>query len=268
MSRNVDKANSVLQRFQELEAEKEGGYKDYTRLKRPTKVFSVKSVDEAQRWRKEVVRDINGKTTQIHDPSLNDAQLRELNDQLNDLFREKNRWERHIAKNLRGPDYSRAKSADSAKGIIVGGKRYFGRAVTLTEVQEALEADKNRRQNQRKIKDAERTLQDKIQTWKSTLKDDYFGRLATDTNFEGDRPGRLAQNPVERLLRETTGQSSHFLRYEQARAEELRAELGSQEATSEPPHVFPEFERVPSLREMEEWLVSKRKEKLQERLNL
>ena len=38
MSRNIDKANSTLAKYQEQQANEGGGYKDYSRYKRPKPV--------------------------------------------------------------------------------------------------------------------------------------------------------------------------------------------------------------------------------------
>lgn len=61
MSRNVDKANSVLVRFQEQQAESAGGYKDYSRYQRPRNVSKVKSIKEANEWKRQVSKEIKQK---------------------------------------------------------------------------------------------------------------------------------------------------------------------------------------------------------------
>ena len=45
--------------------------------------------------------------TEINDFEISDIKIRELNDQLNELFNEKRRWEYHIRDKLHGNDYIR-----------------------------------------------------------------------------------------------------------------------------------------------------------------
>lgn len=80
----MDKANSVLVRFQEQQAESSTGYKDYSRYKRPKNVSKIKSIKEANEWKRQVSKEIQQKSTRIYDPSLNEIQITELNDELND----------------------------------------------------------------------------------------------------------------------------------------------------------------------------------------
>ena len=138
MSRNIDKSNSTLAKLQEFKAG-EAGYKDYSRYKRPTKPNYVKSLFEAQQWRNQLLNEFKNKNTRIFDPSLNELQVRELNDDLNDLIQEKKRWDWHIKTNLNGPDDRRnANNKLFVGGKIVLGKRYFGRAKELPEIQTQL----------------------------------------------------------------------------------------------------------------------------------
>lgn len=134
MSRNVDKANSVLVRYQEQQAEEQGGYKDYSRFKRPTRLNKVKDVKEAIEWRKQLVSEFKNKTTRIFDPALNETQIRELNEELNTLLKEKARWDWHIKNKLK----SRAHDRFVPGGERILDKRYFGRAMELPEIQDQL----------------------------------------------------------------------------------------------------------------------------------
>ena len=92
---------------------------------------------------------------EIQNAGLGEARLRDLNDEINKLLREKGHWERRIVE-LGGPDYSKAapaaggEAAAAASGAAVpasssasaarGAYRYFGAAKLLPGVKELFEA--------------------------------------------------------------------------------------------------------------------------------
>ncbi|AET39037.1 Isy1p Ecym_3566 [Eremothecium cymbalariae DBVPG len=241
MSRNVDKANSVLVRYQELQAETESGYKDYSRFKRPTKIYKVSKLQEAQRWRNEVVKDIGNKITQIHDPSLNDFQVEEINGELNRLFQEKQRWENHIRRNLKGPDYRKIKGLNTSGGSLINGTRYFGRALELPHVQKMIKQRNEVRQKRLSKSQQEQQLKAKIRRWKKELGPHYYG------------------NEV----------SENFLEYEEDRSQEIKLNIAASISEKQKPQcIISEFKDLPSLDDVERWLVEKRKKRLQEQLGL
>ena len=121
----------MLYRFREAQAEELGQSKKP--VKRPYMISEVNSLPECDRWRADVIREISRKATKIQDrmfcffyvcmrctnpmqtnvahrtkrtniAGLNDFQIRDLNDELNKLLREKNRWENRIIE-LGGPNY-------------------------------------------------------------------------------------------------------------------------------------------------------------------
>ncbi|CDO91776.1 unnamed protein product [Kluyveromyces dobzhanskii CBS 2104] len=237
MSRNVNKANSVLVRYQELQAAEAGGYQDFSRLKRPTRINKITKLDEALRWRSELVKEIGQRITEIHDPSLNEHQITEINDELNNLFQEKSRWDFHIKNKLKGPDLKNRKQLNTTGGTVIEGKRYFGRALELPEVQQLVKESKERRVKERTGKEKKVALQRKIKRWKSSLNDDYF--VGND--------------------------STALLEYEKKRTEELRSNVAS---TGQGPfQTIPEFD-IPSLKDVELWLVQRRKDELKKQLGL
>lgn len=233
----MNKANSVLVRYQELQAAETGGYQDFSRLKRPTRINKVTKLDEALRWRNELVKEIGQRVTQIHDPWLNESQITEINDELNKLFQEKGRWDFHIRNKLKGPDLKKRKQLNTTGGTLIDGKRYFGRALELPEVQKLLRESKEQREKERSGKEKKAELQRKIKRWESTLKDDYF----------------VGNN------------SDELLEYEKKRTGSLRSTIHSSDR--DPSFVIPNFD-VPSLKDVELWLVQRRKNELKKQLGL
>ncbi|CAI4034452.1 hypothetical protein SMKI_10G2450 [Saccharomyces mikatae IFO 1815] len=235
MSRNVDKANSVLVRFQEQQAESTTGYKDYSRYTRPRNVSKVKSIKEANEWKRQVSKEIQQKSTRIYDPSLNEVQITELNDELNSLFKEWKRWQWHINHTLMEKRTKRKTLEDSHllsnAGKLINGKRYFGRALELPEVKEWLK--QSQKQNDINIVNIKRIPKNR--------KDFYYSGKATPalTEFETNWTPILKAHynvPVNELEEEASQQKEEMY--------------------------------VPTLADMEHWLVQRRKKKLMEELNL
>lgn len=232
----MDKANSVLVRYQELQAEETSGYKDYARYKRPTKLSSVKSLNEAQQWHKQIGREIKDKTTRLYDPSLNEIQLETLNDELNDLIDEQGKWEWYMAKVLGGKRVDKKRRDALLGGKLILGKRYFGRAIELPEVQAFLkkqQEEENYGKDGRGIVDPKRIPTD--------MKSLYYGKGEPDEelkDFESEWTNILRK----KYVRDISSTINTVV------LEEVR-------------------EQVPTIKEMETWLVEERKKKLLKQLN-
>ncbi|RYO81240.1 hypothetical protein DL766_005331 [Monosporascus sp. MC13-8B] len=147
MARNSEKAQSMLFRFREAQAA-DLGIIDAGRARRPKMITEVDSIPSCEKWRGQVLKEISRKVSKIQDPALSDYQIRDLNDEINKLMREKHMWEVQI-RNLGGPNYMRGPGGggsrvydESGREIPGGGKgyRYFGRARELPGVRELFEA--------------------------------------------------------------------------------------------------------------------------------
>jgi pre-mRNA-splicing factor ISY1 len=133
----------MLFRFREAQAA-DLGIIDAGRTRRPRAIAEVESVPACEKWRGQVLRDMSRKVSKIQDPALSDYQVRDLNDDINKLLREKHAWEVHI-RNLGGPNYMRAAAAvrdDHGRDVPAAGRgyRYFGRARDLPGVKELFDA--------------------------------------------------------------------------------------------------------------------------------
>lgn len=139
MARNHEKAKSMLHRFRDAQAAELGFSVGATR--RPRVTSSVTSLREAEKWRGEVLRDISRKVSKIQDFNLTDYEVRDLNDEINKLIREKTAWEYQII-SLGGANYRRGvpKMLDDSGREVPGthGYKYFGRAKDLPGVKELL----------------------------------------------------------------------------------------------------------------------------------
>jgi len=142
MARNSEKAQSMLFRFRAAQAA-ESGILSTALQRRPKAPSTISSIPVCEKWRGQVLKEVSRKVTRIQDESLSDFQIRDLNDEINKLMKEKWGWERRI-RELGGPNYMRGGgTVFDAEGREVpgGGKgyRYFGRAKELPGVKEMFE---------------------------------------------------------------------------------------------------------------------------------
>uniref|UniRef100_A0A7N0TN70 Pre-mRNA-splicing factor ISY1 n=1 Tax=Kalanchoe fedtschenkoi TaxID=63787 RepID=A0A7N0TN70_KALFE len=144
MARNEEKAQSMLNRFVAFKNEEKKKPKE----RRPFLASECRDLADADKWRQQIMREIGRKVSEIQNEGLGEHRLRDLNDEINKLLREKVHWERRIVE-LGGPNYSRysAKMTDLDGNIIDvpnpsgrgPGYRYFGAAKKLPGVKELFE---------------------------------------------------------------------------------------------------------------------------------
>ncbi|XP_055810939.1 uncharacterized protein LOC129880770 isoform X2 [Solanum dulcamara] len=144
MARNEEKAQSMLNRFITMKEEEKKKPKE----RRPYLASECRDLAEADKWRQQIMREIGRKVAEIQNEGLGEHRLRDLNDEINKLIREKVHWERRIIE-LGGPNYTKysAKMTDLDGNIVdvpnPGGRgpgyRYFGAAKKLPGVRELFE---------------------------------------------------------------------------------------------------------------------------------
>ncbi|KAL5515172.1 hypothetical protein EMCRGX_G000302 [Ephydatia muelleri] len=135
MARNQEKAMLLLNRY--WAAKKEEGKPKKRR--RPFLASECTNVRQAERWRIQGVCEISQKVSQIQNPGLGEFRIRDLNDEINKLLREKKHWEERI-RELGGPDYEKTgpRMLDHEGKEVPGnrGYKYFGAARDLPGVRE------------------------------------------------------------------------------------------------------------------------------------
>ncbi|XP_074312737.1 uncharacterized protein LOC141648152 [Silene latifolia] len=144
MARNEEKAQSMLNRFVTAKEEEKKKPKE----RRPFLASECRDLAEADKWRQQILREIGKKVQEIQNEGLGEHRLRDLNDEINKLIREKSHWERRILE-LGGPNYTKqsAKMTDLDGNIVDvpnpsgrgPGYRYFGAAKKLPGVRELFE---------------------------------------------------------------------------------------------------------------------------------
>eukprot|EP01138_Halocafeteria_seosinensis_P006721 gb/GECG01006873.1/.p1 GENE.gb/GECG01006873.1/~~gb/GECG01006873.1/.p1 ORF type:complete len:321 (+),score=68.34 gb/GECG01006873.1/:1-963(+) len=146
MARNEEKTNAMLNKWLSMKQEHATGGPEQ---RRPYLASECNSLPDAEKFRRQIVGEIMRKVTEIQNAGLGEARIRDLNDEINKLFREKWHWERQI-KALGGPDYTRMNAASKAldsdgKAIPGGGSyKYFGAAKDLPGVRELFQASSAR----------------------------------------------------------------------------------------------------------------------------
>ncbi|KAI0772910.1 Isy1-domain-containing protein [Trametes elegans] len=141
----------MLYRFREAQAAELGLGTRSDR--RPRMASACKSLRECERWRGEILREISRKVSKIQDAGLTDYEVRDLNDEINRLLREKRHWENQIVA-LGGANYRRnvAMLDDDGKEVPgTKGYKYFGRAKELPGVKELFMSKKTEEDEENKV---------------------------------------------------------------------------------------------------------------------
>ncbi|TPX32984.1 hypothetical protein SmJEL517_g04033 [Synchytrium microbalum] len=260
----IKKAQSMLFRFREAQADELGGYKK--NAKRPYLISEVATLAECGTWRSEVLREISKKVSKIQDPGLNDFQIRDLNDEINKLLREKNRWENRIVE-LGGPNYRRhgGRVFDSDGKEVPGnrGYKYFGRAKDLPGVRELFAEDRknvkivhlyyhpNPQTHPRLIiaqDDAKRTRQDLYKY----IDADYYG-------YRDEDDGVLLEYEKKVQKRMRLRDTSNNADVENTEEETIT------EDEQEEPALVSHASSVPTQKDVEDWILRRKKQELVDR---
>lgn len=297
MSRNTEKAQSSLNRFQALK-NKEAGILESNPNLRPKYVQSVDSLPQAEKWRSTIIGEISVKLTKIQDPALNEYQIRDINDSLNKLFNEKRSWEYHI-KDLGGADYIHFNKDFNKAGILslldtlgsyVKGYRYFGRAKELPDVKDYLLLKQNK-SNAAKSKHAKETEHHRVlKEREERITADYYG-VYDELHNDGDEIIDISERDIINQVNDVLGdeiiepiddinenyRSAHtqrpddLLAFEKNRSKKLLKKLKNNEESEENSEIneITNFEiEVPTSEQIKKWMVNKKRAELIARLGI
>lgn len=202
----------MLNRLVTARKEAERGPKE----KRPHLASEVDDVGECEKWRREVVKQISKKVTEIQNGSLGEHKIRDLNDFINKLLREKKHWERQI-KFLGGVDYM-AQSRSELAGIGQGDKAYgvdgyyyFGAARELPGVRELFE---------RQLPEAKKRTRGEMY---KLIDADYYG-------YRDDDDGKLKALELAQEEKERDKAEKEWLATQKANKRRRYAALGMEES--------------------------------------
>ena len=122
---------------------------------RPYLASECSDLQDCERYRGQIIKEISKKVSLIQNEGLEEHKVRDLNDAINKLMREKGHWERQI-KSLGGPDHFRTAptmlNADDAEEVVPGkGYRYYGAAKKLPGVRELFSKPAPERQKRTRV---------------------------------------------------------------------------------------------------------------------
>eukprot|EP01103_Thecamoeba_quadrilineata_P020221 TRINITY_DN8565_c0_g1_i1.p1 TRINITY_DN8565_c0_g1~~TRINITY_DN8565_c0_g1_i1.p1 ORF type:complete len:276 (-),score=63.82 TRINITY_DN8565_c0_g1_i1:30-857(-) len=139
MARNEEKSQSMLNRFLQMKSEE----RKKPRERRPFLASECHNLIDAEKWRTDILREIGKKVSDVQNEGLGEHRIRDLNDDINKLLREKAHWERRIIE-LGGQNYlSQAPKVFDDEGQAVEGStyKYFGAAKKLPGVKDLFYQD-------------------------------------------------------------------------------------------------------------------------------
>lgn len=140
MARNAEKAMTTLARWRAAQVSDTGKERE----RRPYLASECLDLSKAEKWRMQIIREIAKKVAQIQNAGLGEFRIRDLNDEINKLLREKGHWETQI-RELGGPDYAKVgpRMLDHEGKEVPGnrGYKYFGAAKDLPGVRELFEQE-------------------------------------------------------------------------------------------------------------------------------
>ena len=208
MARNEEKALTLFNKWQTFKKDFHSGVS----TQRPFIAQECESLPEAEKWRRELVRDITRKIASIHNASLGEHRIRELNDEINKMMRQKHHWEMRI-RELGGSDFKGKQVYDVEGKELPGapGYKYYGAAKELPGVRE-LFAEQEEFEEQRRKR---RTRGDMYKN----LTPDYYG-------YRDDDDGILV--PKEKIVEErlVKGKVAEFEEKKRKLRQEIRRSGG------------------------------------------
>lgn len=124
---------STLSRWRQ--AQSEGDSKKAK--KRPYLAELCSDLTEAEKWRREIIKEVSNLVMLIQNAGLGEFKIRDMNDHINKLLREKRHWERRILE-LGGANHLKAPSTkfDGEDAPGTRNYKYFGAARDLPGVRE------------------------------------------------------------------------------------------------------------------------------------
>lgn len=141
MARNEEKAMNLFNKWQTFKSE----FHSVGANRRPLLASGCDSLVDAQKFRREIVREVTKKIAMIQNATLGEFKIRDLNDEINKLMKQKHYWEIRI-RELGGGDLKKGRTYFDIEGKELPGQpgyRYYGAAKDLPGVRELFADEEN-----------------------------------------------------------------------------------------------------------------------------
>ena len=145
MARPEEKAQAMLNKWVKMRDQGENYAQIQASKRRPYLASLCEHLHDAEKWRRQIIREISNNISKIQNKGLGEHAIRDLNDTINKSMREKYHWNKRIIE-LGGVDYNRIErlqqleESDGTGGSMglkgSSGYRYFGAAKELPGVKE------------------------------------------------------------------------------------------------------------------------------------
>jgi len=171
MARPEEKAMGLLNRWTQYQNELRLGI---TGSERPKFAGNCQNLPDAIRFRSQILQQISQKVEEIQNAALGEHRIRELNDEINRLLKEKYTWEVQI-KSLGGHSFP---SSVNRK------YKYFGAARELPQVRELLAAHAPKESTKRKREEIMKNITYKYYESLVSEEQDFLGLLDAEAREE------------------------------------------------------------------------------------
>lgn len=196
-------------------------------LQRPISALQCQNLADAYRFRRQIVREVSDRMLEIQDRSLPEVRVRDLNDALNRLLREKQQWDARIRQmGGESPPHGAAHIARDAVKTD-GGYFLFGAAKDLPGMRSQLSQEQEQQQEEARQAQAAAAFRRSLE---SRIDDEYLGKTA--------RPSPLASSSIfmsDAMSQELLAQETDA----EAREHDRAQQHGSPEQPNRPPSLRP-----------------------------
>lgn len=205
MARPEEKANAMMNKWVAM---KDAGNAPKTQRKRRPYLASECSVlEEAERWRRQLIREVSELISKIQNPGLGEHAIRDMNDEINKKMREKHHWNLRI-KELGGPDFIEIERkqqleniSDQTEVMGTGGYKYFGAAKDLPGVKEVFLRAQKQRMGKRKRADIFKNVTPDYYGWRDE-EDGVLVEIERNAQEEAEREIYMRRNDYRRMKEE------------------------------------------------------------------
>ena len=143
MARPEEKAQAMLNKWVKM---RDSSNTTQIQTRRPYLSSQCDHLHDAEKWRRQIIREISSGISKIQNTGLGEHAVRDLNDSINKLIREKWHWNKRIVQ-LGGPDYNKVERHNQLAEVGISSKnsvglqgssgyQYFGVAKDLPGVKE------------------------------------------------------------------------------------------------------------------------------------